>query len=127
MDINSVTLTGRLVAKPQLSEGKTSYSRFSIAVNRGFGDNRKTHFVDIVCFGKTAEAVCKYADKGYELKIEGSLSQSKWEKDGKKMSKLEVIAEGVYLPAKKAESSSDHGYQEPNATVNMDDYDDFPL
>jgi single-strand DNA-binding protein len=62
----------------------------------------KTDWHDIKCFGKTAE-ICADVRKGAKLYVEGRLSYSEYEKDGKKIRRAEVLADRVeFLSAKPA-------------------------
>jgi len=55
----------------------------------------ETLFIDCVVFGKTADNCAQFLHKGSKALIEGRLRQRRWEKDGQKFSKVEVIANGV--------------------------------
>jgi single-strand DNA-binding protein len=47
-------------------------------------------FVNVTYFGKVGEVVSTYFKKGDGILVEGKLKLDKWEKDGKKYSKLAV-------------------------------------
>ena len=53
------------------------------------------NWVDVTVFGKRGEALKRYLSKGTNVCVQGRLRQSKWEKDGQKHSRLEVIADNV--------------------------------
>jgi single-strand DNA-binding protein len=95
MDINSVTLIGRLTRDP---ESKTIFndktiSAFSIAVN-GYKDD--VSFFNCVAFGQTAEFINQYCKKGNRLAIVGRLQQRSWsDKEGVKKSSVEVVVNNV--------------------------------
>lgn len=95
MDINSVTLIGRLTRDPEqrkLSDGK-SVSSFSIAVN-GYKDD--VSFLNCVAFGQTAEFINQYCKKGNRLAVSGKLQQKIWaDKEGVKKSSIEIIVNNV--------------------------------
>ena len=102
-DINVVVLVGRLVRD---SEFKTTTSgssvcRFSIAVNRrkksGDSWEDEVNYFDVVLWGKSAENLHKYLDKGRQVSIEGELRQNRWEQDGQTRSKVEIFANNVQL------------------------------
>lgn len=59
-------------------------------------------FFDVVVFGKQAENCADYLTKGRSVLVEGRLRQRRWEKDGQKRSKVEVVADRVQFmgPAK---------------------------
>lgn len=115
MSINKVMIAGNLTRSPELrsTQGGTAVLTFGVAVN----DRRKNpqtgewedypNYVDCALFGKRAETVSRFIDKGSKVAIEGSLRYSSWEKDGHKRSKLEVIVDDVEFLSgqQKAESS----------------------
>lgn len=76
-DTNNVTLTGRLTHPPRIGQGKTKYAFYSIAINKQFGDYKKTVYVNIAAFGKEADYVEAYLDKGKKVHIIGELSTDK--------------------------------------------------
>jgi single-strand DNA-binding protein len=95
MDLNIVALTGRLGSDLELRHTKTgtAVTSASIAVDAGFGDNKKTLWVGLDFFGKTAESASKYLAKGKKIAISGRLDQSEYEKDGKTIQKTRVVVE----------------------------------
>ena len=100
MYLNKVTLIGNLTRKPELkSLPSGSYvCNFSIATNRTWKDKNGTkkeevEFHNVIAFGKTAEVITQWMDKGSQIYIEGRLKTSTWEKDGIKHYKTEIIVE----------------------------------
>ena len=59
-------------------------------------------------FGKRAESVSDYLEKGSKVAVEGKLRWSQWERDGKKRSKLEVVVEEIELMARRQRTQDDH-------------------
>ena len=73
---------------------------FGLATNRKFKaangeDREEVCFVDCSAFGKTAEVINQYCQKGRPLFIEGRLKFDSWEdkQGGGKRSKLSVVVE----------------------------------
>ena len=102
-DINEVILIGRLTRDAELKHTNAglAVSNFSIAVNRQKknGDNYedKVCFFDMALFGKRAESLNQYLTKGQQVGIEGSLDQQRWEQDGKKRSKINIVVDDIQL------------------------------
>jgi single-strand DNA-binding protein len=102
-DINMVVLVGRLTRDPEMRYTSTGLAlcRFSLAVNRKkrSGDNwvDEVSFVDISIWGRQAEALNNYLNKGKQVAVQGELRQSRWEQDGQKRSRIEVVANNVQL------------------------------
>ena len=99
---NKVILMGNLTRDPELrqTQSGTSVCRFSIAVNRSYNSQDgslrdETCFVEIDCFGKSAENVAKYFSKGKPILVEGRLRQDSWadKQTGQKRTKLMVVLE----------------------------------
>ncbi|HUV67555.1 MAG TPA: single-stranded DNA-binding protein [Sedimentisphaerales bacterium] len=107
MNVNKMFLAGRLCRDPQLSylPSQMAVVDFGLAVNRQFKKQDGTKgeevcFVDVRCFGKTAETVNKFFTKGKPIFLEGRLSFDSWTgQDGKKHSKHRVTMESFqFLP-----------------------------
>lgn len=98
---NKVILMGNLVADPEMrvTPGGNSICKFTLAVNRQFttkeGEQREeVAYVDVDAFGRSAEIISKYLNKGSPILVEGRLRQDKWEnQQGEKRSKLMVVCE----------------------------------
>ena len=111
-DLNRSILVGRLVREPELrSTNSGSYlCRFTLASNRTIfvkdGDNKEeVGFFDCVAWGKLAEVISKYAQKGRRVGVDGSLRFSAWDNaDGKRQSKVEIFVENFqFLDAKQSD------------------------
>ena len=77
-------------------EKRTAICRFSIAVNKGFGENKKTVWVNIVAFGKLAENCGKFLAKGRKVYVAGELDIREYDKqDGSKGYITEVNARDI--------------------------------
>ena len=98
---NKVILIGNLTRDPQLSylPSQTAVVELGLAVNRRWKgqDNQQreeTCFVDCRAYGRQAETLNQYMNKGKPILIEGRLQYDTWEgKDGTKRSKHRVIIE----------------------------------
>jgi single-strand DNA-binding protein len=101
-NLNRVLLIGNLTRDPQLKylPSQTPVAEFGMAVNRKFRtangeDREEVTFVDITAFGKQAEVINQYCQKGKALFVEGRLKFDSWEdkQTGGKRSKLTVVVE----------------------------------
>ena len=108
-DINSITLTGRLVRDPETKQsgGGLSILSFSIANGKKIKGEEFTNFIDCVIFGKFAEVMGQYLTKGKQVALTGELKQDRWEKDGQKRSRMSVIVKDLQMigGVQKAEAS----------------------
>src|SRR3990172_8622558 len=95
---NKVILIGNLTKDPELryNPNGTAVANFGIALNRRYkqGDEyrEEVSYIDIVVFGKQAENCGQYLNKGSGVLVEGRLQQRRWESEGQKKSKVEVVA-----------------------------------
>lgn len=105
--INKVFLVGNLVKDPEMriSSSGTQVLTLNIAVNesrrnaQGQWEDNPNYFF-LTMFGNRAESVSKYLNKGSKVSIEGHLSQSTWEKDGKRQSRVEIIVDNIEFMSK---------------------------
>lgn len=100
--INSVNLAGNITRDPEMRStmNGTSVMAFSIAVNErrknGAGqweDYANANYFDCTMFGTRAEKLASFLKRGTKVCITGRLKQERWEKDGKKHSKVSVIVD----------------------------------
>ncbi|MDR1470186.1 MAG: single-stranded DNA-binding protein [Spirochaetaceae bacterium] len=102
-DINRVVLVGRLTrdAETKFIQNGQAVCKFSLAVNRRrkVGDQweDEASFFDAVLWGRQAETLNQYLTKGKQIAIEGELRQNRWEQDGQKHSKVEIVVSNVQL------------------------------
>ena len=108
-DINSVVLVGRITKDVGSDERSFSYigngtakATVSLAVNRSVKKGDKwedeTSFFDVVIWGKLAENLKPRLTKGTQITVSGYLKQDRWEKDGQKQSRVQVVADMVEVP-----------------------------
>ena len=76
--MNNCVFIGRTTKDVELrySQDNKPIARFSIAVDRGWGDNKKTSFFNVVAFGKTAESIEKNVKKGTKIAIRCEAEQN---------------------------------------------------
>lgn len=96
MSFSKIFLVGRLGKDPHLhttNNGKT-VCNFSIAVDSGSGEHKKTTWFNISAWGKPGEAAHKYLTKGSEVAISGTPTLREFERsDGSKGSSIQVDAD----------------------------------
>jgi len=109
MNINKVTIVGRLVRDPEqkaLPNG-TAVVNCSVATSRQWKDKdgqkqEDAEFHNVVAFAKTAEIMAQYLKKGQLVGIMGRLQTRTWDdKDsGKKMYRTEIVVEEMQMGPK---------------------------
>ena len=101
--LNKAILNGRLTKAPELKQTNSGKSvcSFTIAVDRN-RDREKTDFIPIVAWGKTAEFVNQWFDKGDLITIVGRIEVRNYDdKNGNKRTATEIIAEEVLFGGSK--------------------------
>lgn len=102
---NKVQLIGNVGQKPaitNLEEGK-KVARVSLATNDSYKNSKGEKVIDtqwhtLVAWGKLAELIEKYVDKGKEIAVEGKLTSRSYEdKEGNKKYVTEVIVSEILL------------------------------
>jgi single-strand DNA-binding protein len=123
-NLNSVNLIGRLTRNPETKVvGAHNICEISIAYDLGYGDKKKTAFVEVKAWNKSGDFVQANFKKGQEILIEGRLDYDSWEDktDGKKRSKLYVTADRVSFVGKKQDSGNSETVSEASAPVVTED------
>lgn len=100
-NLNRVFLMGNLTRDPELRYAPSGLAivTFSMAINREWTskDGEKKEevcYVEVNAFGRTAEVIAEYFEKGKPIFVEGRLVFNQWEdKDGRKRSVLKVAAD----------------------------------
>lgn len=142
-DINRVVLVGRLVRDLGNDQRDFAYTpngqaraNISIAVNRSRKQGEQwvdeANFFDVTIWGKTAENLKPYLTKGKQIAVEGYLKQDRWEKDGQKFSKVQIVASNIQLLGGRSDNGgAAQGYnsgagQEHQAFAPRQNYDSVP-
>lgn len=126
--MNKCFFIGNLTRDPEVTytAGGTAICKFSIAVNEKFKKEdevvEKVHFLDIEAWGKQAEAIGQYFEKGKPIRVECKVKHDTWEdkETGNKRSKLLfTLIEFAFLPGgKKREDEDGGGAPEETAAPN---------
>lgn len=102
---NKVQLIGNVGQEPtitNLDNGK-KVARLSLATNEHYKNSKgekqtDTNWHTVVAWGRTAEIIQKYVDKGKEIAIEGKLTSRSYEdKEGIQRYVTEVVASEILL------------------------------
>lgn len=134
--LNIAALNGRLTSDPELrhTQSDMAVTNFTLAVDRSYvkqGAERQTDFIDVVCWGKTAEFASRYFRKGQLVAVEGPIqTRSYTDKEGVKRKAFEIVANNVHF----AESKRDDAPKPPDVSgpdngdfVEIDGDDDLPF
>lgn len=105
MDLNRVTLLGRLARDPELKSLPTgkSVATFAVATGRVWTDQQgqkqqQSEFHNIVMWGKMAEVANQYLRKGSRIYVEGRLQTRDWTgQDGVKRYRTEIVSDNMIM------------------------------
>ena len=112
--MNKFIGSGRLARDP---EGRTTTSgkfvcTFTIAMDEGYGDNRRTTFLPVVVWEKQGEACANNLIKGQSVVLEGRISVRDYTaQDGSKRYVTECVAQNVEFGAKPRGASGGDSFQ----------------
>jgi single-strand DNA-binding protein len=126
-NFNRIILVGNLTRDPQLKylPSQLAVVEFGLAVNHKFRtkdgqDREEVLFIDCSCFGKGADIINRYCQKGKPLLVEGRLKYDTWEdkQGGGKRSKHSVIVDNFQLMGGRSDSG---GAPDANAGAGYDE------
>ena len=133
--MNKVIFCGRTTKDIEMrySQGENSMAigRFSIAIDSGYGDKKKTSFFNCTIFGKQAEAFERYVPKGTKVLLECEATQNQYtDKNGNKVNSVDFIVKSFEFCESKSQSNSQQQTTQSNDNLFMsipDNLDDSSL
>lgn len=119
MFINVAVVGGNMVADPEVREvGETSVARGRIISERQYvskGEKcKEITGIQFEAWGKNAEIIGKYVQKGKFIVVKGRIKEDRWEtKEGEKRSKLIIVVDdgpsGVQLGSSPKRENNEAG------------------
>lgn len=103
--MNVCIFQGHISREPELrfvpSTGM-AVTKFGLAVNDGWGEKKTVNFLNMVAFGKTAEAIANYVTKGSKVTVRARVKTGSYEnKEGRKVYTTDFIVDEIEFPSKK--------------------------
>lgn len=99
--MNNITILGRIGrdAETRYTASGTAVASFSVAVDTGYGDKKKTNWFKCVLFGKRAEGgLIQYLVKGQQVAVSGEISLDEWDdNDGNHRASLSLVVNDLDL------------------------------
>lgn len=130
--MNSVNLIGRLSNNPEIRHTTSNQTicRFTLAVTRRFKNSEgdyEADFINCVAFGKTAELIGNYVEKGDLLGIDGRIQTGSYTvQDGSKRYTTDVVVENItFINMKKKNVQQADTQQVTNEEQSNDPFSDF--
>jgi single-strand DNA-binding protein len=103
----SATIIGHLGKKPELrtTQSGAKLLNATMAVNTGYGDNKRTTWWNVTVFGKQAETLDGFnLDKGDVIGFTGEVSVREYESNGSKRQSLELSVRDFILLGEKKDA-----------------------
>ena len=94
--MNKIFEIGRLTRDPEIryTQSGKAVCTFSIAVDDGYGENKKAYFFPVVVWNKAAEACGNSLHKGSKVAVTGKLTSRQYDNsEGKKVTVFEIVAD----------------------------------
>jgi len=118
MNYNRTILAGNLTRDPEIRTTASGVivGKFGLAVNEYAGKDKpkRTTFVNLTAFGRTAEVIGEHFKKGDPIHIEGRLDFSEWtDKAGQKRTALGVVVDSFQFVGGKADAKQEGGNAAP--------------
>ncbi|APH16494.1 single-stranded DNA-binding family protein [Clostridium sporogenes] len=131
--MNITTQIGRIATDFEVKQvSDTSVANFKLAVNttrkNKEGNGYETAFLNIVAFGKTAENTHKYMGKGDTISVMGELRSRMYEKNGMKITIIEIAAKHIEFIKKakanqqQSQNQNQNGYNNQQQSQNQNGY-----
>lgn len=126
MALNRCTIQGNLCRDVEISQTSNggTYLRNTIACQRNYskeGQEKQSDFINIVAYGKSAEFIKNYFNKGSQILIEGRIQTGSYEKqDGTKAYTTDVIVEHIYFCGSKKQESNSSNFEQAMSNANME-------
>lgn len=124
--INNVVLTGRITRNLELKQTNNNNSSLNItlAVERTFKDQngqKQTDFISCKAFGKRAETIAQYCQKGDLIGITGSIQTGNYQKqDGTKVYTTDVMVDGLsFFPRSQQANQNNQQSNQQNNNYNQ--------
>ena len=109
--MNLAIISGRTTKDFETFTSKTgtTIAKTNVAVDSGFGDNKKTDFIPITVFGKQADFCTQYVAKGDLVEIRGHIVTGSYQKnDGTTVHTTDVNVDDIKkLQGKKVEKTEE--------------------
>ena len=134
--MNKIILTGNITKDAELryTANDKAYSKFSIANNEGYGDNKKTNFFNCTLWGKSAENISRFLTKGQKVLITGKVEINDYkDKEGVERKIIDINVDsfgGVELLGNKAQQESGTNNDTSNNSdllIDIDNDDDLTV
>lgn len=98
-DVNTATFTGHLGRDASIKEvGSSKVTKIVIAVNTGFGDRKRTDWIECSLWGARGEKLLPWLKKGAHVGVTGEVTARAWQgRDGQPKASMELRLSEISL------------------------------
>lgn len=109
--MNVVALVGRLTRDPSIRETRNGQKSawFTLAVDRRY-NREEADFISCIAFGKRAEFIEQYVNKGLRVSILGQIQTGQRDRDGRTEYFTNVLVDNIEIAQSRAESDAGGRY-----------------
>lgn len=117
--MNKTQLIGNLVSDVEFKQSAsgTGVARLRLAVRRNFKNQQNEYdsdFINCVAFGKTAEMISKYFNKGSKIAVDGRIQTGSYEnKQGQRVYTTDVVIENFYFIESRQQANNQQSLDNP--------------
>lgn len=136
--MNNVNILGRLTRDVDLrmTTSNLAIGRFNVAVDRKLSKEKRQEaeknnqptadFISCIAFGRTAENIATYFNKGQRIAVSGHIQTGSYEKDGQRIYTTDVIVDSFDFIESNSSSNTNNnqGYSNP-ADLGMSGQESF--
>lgn len=125
--MNNVSLMGRLTRDVDLrmTTSNLAVGRFNVAVDRKLSKDKRQEaeknnqptadFIGCIAFGKTAENIATYFNKGQRIAVSGHIQTGSYEKDGQRVYTTDVVVDSFdFIESNSSSTNNNQGYSNPS-------------
>lgn len=121
--MNNCIFCGRTTKEVTMSytANNTACAKFALAVDTGYGENKKTSFLNMVAWGKTAEALGKHITQSTKLVVQCQAIQNAYQdKNGNKVNTVNFnVVSWEFAESKNSKKENEEPAQNNNTANDL--------
>ena len=117
--MNNTQLIGNLVSDVEFKQSASGagVARLRLAVKRNFKNQQNEYdsdFINCVAFGKTAEMIAKFFNKGSKIAVDGRIQTGSYEnKQGQRVYTTDIVIENFYFIESRQQANTQQRFDNP--------------
>ena len=117
--MNRTQLIGNLVSDVEFKQSAsgTEVARLRLAVRRNFKNQQNEYesdFINCVAFGKTAEMISQYFNKGSKIAVDGRIQTGSYDnKQGQRVYTTDIVIENFYFIESRKQANTQQTFDNP--------------